>query len=141
MDTFPACTCLGSFPQVYLTYEDDFATVRELVNHAHNDYLEFVMEFGVVGLLLILAFLLWWVRRSLEVWRSSAEGANLGRAASIIILVVLLHSLVEYPIRTSAIAVLFAVACALMLPPQRAARARSAEPGPSEAVARHLEAD
>jgi len=143
-DTFPAGTGLGSFPVVYRTYEDPTAIGEELVNHAHNDYLEFVMELGLPALLLMIFFIFWWGWRSIGVWRSNSEGSDLGRAGSIIILVVLLHSIVDYPIRTSAIAALFAMACALMVPVSSRARAASSRRGVPEAEEpdlRHLEAD
>jgi O-antigen ligase len=143
-DSFPAGTGLGSFAQAYRTYEDEFAVGSELVNHAHNDYLEFVMEMGLAGLLLLIAFLFWWIRRSVSIWRSRFEGADLGRAGSIVILVVLLHSIVDYPIRTSAIAVLFAMACALMVPPparSRRARDRREDSKTDAPELRHLEAN
>lgn len=141
-DTFPAGTGLGSFPQVYRTYENQHAVGSELVNHAHNDYLEFVLELGLPALLLILAFVAWWAIRTFGIWRASAKGADLGRAGSVVILVVLLHSMVDYPIRTSAVAVVFAVACALMLPTQGRTRRSAPAPVEGEPVElRHLEAD
>ena len=142
-DSFPAGTGLGTLPQVYRTYEDQFAVGVEYVNHTHNDYLEFVLEMGLPGLLLILAFLAWWAVRSFRTWRSSYEGADLGRAGSVVILVVLLHSLVDYPIRTSAIAVTFTIACALLIPPRRSSPPREREETPQgeEPRLRHVEAD
>ena len=140
--SFPAGTGLGSFPQVYRTYENQNAVGSELVNHAHNDYLEFVMELGLPGLMLILAFIFWWTSRTIQIWRSSSKGTDLGRAGSIVVLVVLLHSLVDYPIRTSAIAVFVAMACALMIPSH--GRTRRSIPASDEgemAELRHLEAD
>lgn len=143
--SFPVGTGLGSFPQVYRTFEQRDAVGRELVNHAHNDYLEFVLELGAVAALLILALLAWWVSRSVKIWRSDAPGGDLGRVGSVIILVVLFHSLVDYPIRTSAIAALFAAACALMMQPWgarvRAPRGTSASSNVKRPDLRHLEAD
>lgn len=141
-DTFPAGTGLGSFPRVYRTYEDLTAIGSELVNHAHNDYLEFALELGLAGPILILAFLLWWGRRTIGVWRSNFEGADLGRAGSVVVLVVVLHSIVDYPIRTSAIAVLVAVGCALMIPPTRRVRRAARDVSEAEPTdLKHLEAD
>jgi O-antigen ligase len=143
-DTFPAGTGLGSFPQAYRTYEDQAAIGDEWINHTHNDYLEFVMELGVAGALLILLFLLWWSWRSIGIWRSNVEGADLGRAGSIVVLVILLHSIVDYPIRTSAIAALFAMACALMIPVSsrhRSTGSRRESPETDAPDLRHLEAD
>ena len=140
-DTFPAGTGLGSFPQVYRTFEDQNSVGSELVNHAHNDYLEFVLELGLPGLVLILAFVAWWASRTIHVWRSSFKGGDLGRAASVVVLVALLHSIVDYPIRTSAMAVFVAMACALMIP----VWSRRSQPSPSSGAGsgdlRHLEAD
>ncbi len=141
-DTFPAGTGLGSFPHVYRTYEDQNQIGTELVNHAHNDYLEVALELGLAGVVLIFGFIIWWGRQTVRAWRASFEGADLGRAGSVVVLVVLLHSFVDYPIRTSAIAALFAIACALMIPAVQSAR-RTGKTS-SEAKApdlRHLEAD
>jgi O-antigen ligase len=141
-DSFPAGTGLGSFPQVYRTYENQDSVGSELVNHTHNDYLEFVLELGLPGLLLILAFIFWWISRTIHVWGSSSKGGDLGRAGSVVVLVVLLHSMVDYPIRTSAMAVFVAMACALMIP---AWSRGSRNTGPAAAAEsgdlRHLEAD
>jgi O-antigen ligase len=141
-DTFPVGTGLGTLPRVYRTYEDEFAVGVETVNHTHNDYLEFVLELGVAGLLLVLGFITWWAHRLVVVWRSSFEGGDIARAGSVVVLVVLLHSIVDYPVRTSAIAVLVATACAMMVP-AIGRRRKSANPdaGAEESNLRHLEAD
>jgi O-antigen ligase len=141
-DTFPAGTGLGSFPQVYRTYENQNAVGSELVNHAHNDYLEFVMELGLPGLILIVAFILWWASRTIHVWRASYKGGDLGRAGSVVVLVVLLHSIVDYPIRTSAMAVFVAMACALMIPVwSRRSLTTNSHSGAGPSDLTHLEAD
>ena len=140
--SFPAGTGLGSFPLYYRTIEDPNAVGAEIINHAHNDYLEIALELGVVGVLLVFGFLTWWAIRSLQVWRSNVQGSDLGRVGSVIVLVVLLHSFVEYPIRTSAIAALFATACALMIPPTRSeAKSGRRRRSRGEAELTHLEAD
>jgi O-antigen ligase len=139
--TFPVGTGLGTFSGVYRRIEDPRIATGQFVNHAHNDYLELVLELGLAGALLIAGFLFWWVRRSFAAWKSELRGANLARAGSVIVGIVLMHSIVDYPLRTSAIAAVFAVACAFLVPYSPAARRRSAaeEPGESEGV-RHLEA-
>jgi O-antigen ligase len=141
-DTFPAGTGLGSFVGAYRTYENPGLVGDEYVNHAHNDYLEFVLELGLAGLLLILSFLFWFGRRAIAVWRASGDWADLGCAGSVAILVVLLHSSVDYPVRTSAIAVVVAMACGLMVQPRSRASGpeRDHERGRSSDL-RHLEAD
>ncbi|HEX8365520.1 MAG TPA: O-antigen ligase family protein [Allosphingosinicella sp.] len=142
-DTFPAGTGLGSFSDVYRTIEQPDPDSREFANHAHNDYVEIVLEMGLVGALVVLAFIAWWGWRAWLAWTSDNQGSSVARAGSVIVVVVLLHSLVDYPLRTSAIAVLFAMACAMMLPsatrrePSRAASGGGQGPD----AARHIEAD
>ncbi|HEX6376627.1 MAG TPA: O-antigen ligase family protein [Allosphingosinicella sp.] len=140
-DSFPAGTGLGTMSTVYRRYEDPSRVTRQYANHTHNDYLEAVLELGVAGILLILAFLFWWARRAFEVWTRDFQGAALARAGSVIIGIVLLHSIVDYPIRSAAIAAVFAMGCALLVPP--APRRREPEPAEAESGAeplRHIEA-
>jgi O-antigen ligase len=142
-DYLPLGSGLGTFPHVYRTYSDPYRAMAEYVNHAHNDYLEVALEMGLPGLLLVALFIAWWVRRSFAVWTGEPKDAALASAASVIIGVVLLHSIVDYPIRTSAIAAVFAAACALIMPARRQG-SRSAPVSADEApeqVLRHLSAD
>ena len=139
-DSFPVGTGLGTFSTVYRRYEDPSRVTRQFANHAHNDYLEAVLELGAAGVLLILAFLYWWARRAYQAWSRDFEGAALARAGSVMIGIVLAHSIVDYPIGTAAIVAVFAFGCALMIPP--VPRRSSVEPSEGEASAplRHIEA-
>lgn len=140
VETFPVGSGLGTFQEIYRTHDDPNRVSHEYTNHAHNDYLEFVLELGTVGGILILAFLIWWLTRSVAAWRSNFEGSGLARAGSVMIFIVLLHSIVDYPLRTSAVGALFAFACALLVPYAAAARAKIApEDGPGSLT--HLKAD
>ncbi len=138
-DSFPLGTGLGTFSTVYRRYEDPSKVTRQFANHAHNDYLEAVLELGAAGLLLILAFLFWWGRRAYQAWTRDFEGAALARAGSVMSGIVLAHSVVDYPIRTAAIVAVFALGCALMIPP--APRRSAVEPeDEASAPLRHIEA-
>lgn len=136
-DYFPAGSGLGTFPEIYPTYEDPGQVTRWYLNHVHNDYIELVIELGVAGVLLILLFLLWWGRRVLVIWRAD-EPDHFARAATIASAVILAHSLVEFPLRTAAISGLLAMCCALMSEARsRARRSRERQ----QTGARHLSAD
>ena len=140
-DSFPVGTGLGTFSNVYRRYEDPQQASREYANHAHNDYLEIVLELGLLGLLVVALFILWWSRLSLRAWRSDLPGMRMAEPAALIIGIVLLHSLVDYPLRTSAIAAVFAVACAFLVPPPvRQDKRRRSRSGEAEPL-RHLEAE
>ena len=109
---------IGTFPSLYPQYEDPATVERTYVNHAHNDYMEIALEAGLPGLVLLGLFLAWWGRRAFVIWRSP-DAAELARAACIASAAILLHSLVDYPLRTAAIATSMAMALALMAEPAR----------------------
>lgn len=111
-----AGTGLGTFPVIYAMKEDPSQAGRFYVNHAHNDYLEIVLELGVPGALLLIAFLAWWLSRVAAVWAERAP-VPLSRAATIASGALLAHSLVDFPLRTAALAAVFAMCLALLTIP------------------------
>jgi O-antigen ligase len=112
-DYMPLGSGLGSFVRVYRLYESPDKVTNEYVIHAHNDYAELALELGVAGIILMLLFLGWWASQCFAVWRQG-EGGSWARAASIASAAVLLHSLVDFPLRTAAISVCFAMCLALL---------------------------
>lgn len=111
----PLGTGLGSFDSVYRSVEPLERLDATFFNQAHNEYLETWLETGWLGIALIIAFLVWFVRRSWKCWRAPASReTNLQRAASIAILLVLMHSGVDYPLRTETIAVCLALCAAIL---------------------------
>ncbi len=111
----PLGSGMGSFDAVYRSVEPLAELDSSFFNQAHNDYLEIWLEAGWPGVAAILAFLVWFVRRSWTAWKAppSREG-DLQRAASIGIGVLLLHSIGDYPLRTVTMAVMFALCCGLL---------------------------
>ena len=90
-----------------------------------------MIEAGLPGLVLLLLFLAWWGMRASAIWRSP-DAAELARAACIASAAILLHSLVDYPLRTSAIAAIMAMAVAMMADPaHRRHQARAEERRPT----------
>lgn len=116
-ETFPAGTGIGSFAQIYPRSENPDMVDSTFVNHVHNDYLEVVLETGLAGLLLIITFLFWWARNCVRIWRSPVSG-SMARAATIASAAILAHSLVDFPLRTAAVAAVFAMSVALMAEPR-----------------------
>ena len=108
---------VGTFPDIYPRYEDPAAVTRTIVNHAHNDYLEIALETGIPGILLLIAFVTWWIRRASAIWRSAAAD-RFAQAATIASGAILVHSLVDYPLRTAAVGAIFAACLALMVQPR-----------------------
>lgn len=123
-DTMPVGTGLGTFSLIYRQYEDPALVNSEYVNHAHNDYLELALELGLAGIVLMALFLGWWIIAAAKVWTSPLS-TPFGRAATVASAVILAHSVVDYPLRTSAIAAIFGVAIALIAQRLRSTPARS----------------
>jgi O-antigen ligase len=119
---------VGTFVPVYQLFETPQLYIAQAhINRAHNDLAELALESGVFGVIVLFGLVIWWLRRGGRVWRRSLPAQReidllLPRAASIMIFVPLLHSLVDYPLRTAAIGALVAVGSALLLtPPTRLA--------------------
>lgn len=116
----PLGTGYGTFVPVYDMFAPRTLLRDYYVNHAHDDWLELLLTGGIPAVILEVLFLIWFSWASISVWRrrppdGPALDVMLARAASIVIALLLLHSLVDYPLRTAALTVVFAIACALLI--------------------------
>jgi O-antigen ligase len=120
---FPFGSGIGSFVPVYAMYEKfEGAMPNAYINQAHNDWAQLVLEAGLPGVVVLLAATVWLVARAVAVWRTPSAGAEaidraLARAAGLALLLLMLHSAVDYPLRTTAILCVFAYAAALLIAP------------------------
>jgi len=99
----------GSFVDIYAMYENEDRLELTYVPQAHNDYLQTFMETGVLGLLIIFGFLAWYALQALT---SLFKRGHISRMNSILLIGLsapILHSVVDYPLRTISISVIFAV--------------------------------
>jgi len=110
----PVGSGIGSFDPVYRSIEPPETLQATFLNHAHNEYLELWLEAGWTAGLLVLLFLVWLVRRTVDLGRADRTHAAIGFAATTAIGLVLAHSFFDYPLRTEAIACAFAVCCAVL---------------------------
>ena len=120
-DYLPVGSGIGSFERVYRMKENPQAIdPTTFVNHAHDDYLELLIETGIPGMLLVVAFLGWFGMMCVRLWR--AVGSDpFAVAGAITAGMIMVHSLVDFPLRTSAIAATFAMALAMLVKPRRSA--------------------
>ncbi len=119
----PTGAGMGTFVPVYAMFEKA-SDVRadQYINRAHNDVLEFWLEAGTISLILMALFGVFYITRTIYMWRQTWPGAQaidqtLARSATIIIGLLIAHSLVDYPLRTGALASVFAYSCALLIDP------------------------
>jgi O-antigen ligase len=105
---------------VYAAFENPQHLFGGFANRAHNDWAELILEAGLLGLLAELLFAAWLAARTFQMWRlkpSADTGLSmmLPRAAAVAILLLLAHSFVDYPLRTTALSTVFALCCAIMI--------------------------
>lgn len=128
-DFAPFGSGLGTFRELYPWYEDPTRVGTTYVNHAHNDWLELLIETGIFGLLLIAIFARWFMATAWHLWSSVRSENPVALGATMAIAAIAAHSLVDYPLRTAAISSLVALSCVVCR--------RSAEP--SGALARTMD--
>lgn len=118
-DYLPFGSGFGTFQEVYAMHETPSTMLSAYVNHAHNDWIELWLEGGLPAAALMACFLALFLWQAVRVWNPRGPYAPhvLPRAASIGVLVLLLHSLAEYPLRMPALAGIFALLLAIVLSP------------------------
>jgi O-antigen ligase len=139
-DYFPFGSGVGTFQGIYRMYEEADRVTTTYINHVHSDWIEILLETGILGAAVLILFLIWWLRRTIAIWKAP-DPDYLARAATIASAAIIAHSLVDYPLRTAAISAVFAACCALMANPiRRATWSTDNRPAPMR-PARHLSAD
>jgi O-antigen ligase len=104
---------LGTFETVYPQFRSFYT--NDLVDKAHNDYLQLLAETGVVGFAVMLWFLIAGFRRAvpkIRNWPSNVNGA-VALVAVLGISGILVHSFVDFNLEIPANALLFYFLCAV----------------------------
>lgn len=107
----------GSFDPVFRRFEPDALLSTIYLNQAHDEPMQLAIEGGMPALLLLALFLAWWTRSAWRIarWRrGSARRRALATAALATTAVLMLSSLVDYPLRTPILGVVFALGCVEM---------------------------
>ena len=121
-DAFPFGSGLGSFDPVYRAYEDYARLSARYLNNAHNDLAQVAIEAGFLGLAMLVLWAWLIVRtfaRALANPGLLERESSLGRAKLVVlgfgIIVLLGHSLVDYPLRGACVSATFALLLAQAL--------------------------
>jgi len=123
-DFFPLGSGMGTFSSIYAAYQTP--DLDRFINHAHNDYLQWVLEGGLPVLLLILYALYrfaihWrsvWIRHDWGGFRFIQVGAGIGA------FLVMLHSFLDFSLHKPANAIYFAFLLALFFHSNHQGRAQ-----------------
>lgn len=117
---FPAGSGFGTFRNVFAAIEPVSIVQPAYVNHAHSDYLEIALEGGILAIVLLGLFILWYLATTIASMRAIKRNS---RAFALILFAVtgiaclLLHSFVDYPLRTLSLSAVLAVLCAILATP------------------------
>lgn len=105
----------GSFYRVYPRYREGGTDTRKVLGHAHNDYLEFLTEYGLLGMLLPAGVVILALRNAILAMRRrrSQFSKGIGFAALMAITAMLIHASVEFNLQIPAYAATFMVILAL----------------------------
>jgi len=108
---------LGSFASVDPSFEAGVALDYGRLSHAHNDYLEYLAELGLISGILLIGGLLFMAVNSFLVWRERRHPEVKGLAMGGIIAVVsiLIHSLTDFNLHIPANMLLFTVVLSLTM--------------------------
>ena len=120
----PLGSGVGTFLPVYDRFVPRTLIRERYVNHAHDDWLELWLTGGVPAIVLMTGFLTWFGVSTFGLWSSGQPEEPvldlvLAQAASIVIVLLLLHSVVDYPLRIPTLSVVFAMACAYLIPQRK----------------------
>lgn len=115
-------TGFGSFEHAYRSYEASDWLRGEYVNNAHDDWLQWIIEGGLPAMLILLAFVVWLGSRCVAHWRVRyEEPARTGvvLTAAGVLALLLIASLLDYPLRVPSMMVYAMLMVALIAdPPQ-----------------------
>jgi O-antigen ligase len=111
-NVWPVGTGFGTFDQAYPPIESLAGVTPLFINAAHEDYLQIAIEGGAPALLILLAFFGWFVLQLVRLARG--RGGMTGWFAATGILVLLIHSTTDYPLRTEALSTALAALCVVL---------------------------
>jgi O-antigen ligase len=106
-------TGLGTFASVYPVYQT--VALEGQLTHAHNDYLEYLSELGLVGFILLLGAIAFIVLDSFSTWseRRNPEIKGLAMGGLIAVVIMLIHSITDFNLHIPANKLLFTVVLSL----------------------------
>lgn len=110
-NSFPWGGGIGSFDAAFRLNEPDTLLAIQYFNQAHNDYLSLLLDAGLAGIILLSVAVGWWAYATLRVLRAdNDERIILGRLGSALLLLMLIASATDYPVRTPTMMAIIVIA-------------------------------
>jgi len=118
--TFPVGGGIGSFQRLFQVHEQTSQLSSLVLNHAHNDWFEFVLDGGLPAAIILLAVVFAFGGRALQAWPGrgiSRDRLIFARLGLVLVGLAALVSLFDYPMRTPIMAMVIVVAALWILGP------------------------
>jgi O-Antigen ligase len=114
---FPFGSGIGTFAPIFQRYEPLEYLQEAYVNRAHNDWLESWLEGGVASVAVVGAIVACYLVLAYRSWRTANPNSLVAyaRAGSICVGLWMVHSILDYPLRTTALMVMVAISFVFML--------------------------
>ena len=125
---WPAGSGMGTFVPAILAAERLEVVDPTMPNRAHNDYLELLLETGLPGIILLLAIAGLLAAMAIGAWRAGGGVRSQLVFSLACLLILALHSIVDYPLRCMSLASLAGVAAGLLARPPNCERRPSDQP-------------
>ncbi|MBX7540827.1 O-antigen ligase family protein [Qipengyuania sphaerica] len=119
---FPLGSGTGTFNEVFQLDESLEYLLPTIAGRAHNEYLEVGVESGIIGWVLIGAWLIWMLWSTWRSWRIQPSVATL--AVPLALLTIALQSILDYPLRNVALLCLAGLLVAVLAAQARKIRDR-----------------
>ncbi|GAA6146475.1 O-antigen ligase family protein [Thalassolituus maritimus] len=105
----------GAFTHVYPVFKGDDVSTPLLYQHAHNDYAQFLAEFGLPATFALFVMVLWSLRWGISAMRqrNSQFYQGVGFACTMAIIAIGIHSIVDFNLQIPANAATFVLILAL----------------------------
>lgn len=117
-DSFPVGVGFGVFDAAFRRYEPHNLLSIHYANMAHNDFLQLAIEGGLIGMLILAVFGGWLAKNLIAVIRDRDRSKPAWMAAAsgcLLVIIIGLASIGDYPLRTPLIASIFVIACVWIL--------------------------
>jgi O-antigen ligase len=106
----PWGTGVGSYVEAYKVLEPDSLLRPTFSNHAHNEALEILFTAGIPGAALVLLAVVFLAAAVWRGLRASGDAALLKRLGILVIILLAIASLSDYPVRTPLLSAVFVLA-------------------------------
>lgn len=116
---FPVGSGAGTFVPLFKLFEPESFLNPSYYNHAHNDFVELLIEHGIFGAILIVVATLAWAWATWSLWRADETARRCfhwraGATGLWIVLLCAVASIVDYPLRVPSFQLLVAI-CVLWI--------------------------